>query len=882
MAGDLLERDQFLAALNEELRRAVEGHGHVVLVSGEAGIGKTALVERFVAQAPTGTRALWGACEAFFTPRPLGPLYDIAQQTQGQFRTLLDGEPNRPALFSAVLDELIQHATPTLVIIEDIHWADEATLDLLKYLARRITQAAALLVLTYRDDEIVKSHPLRLVLGDLPARNVTRLHLPPLSEAAVKALARKAADSGEDFYRATGGNPFFVTEALASGAPGVPTSVSDAVLTRVARRSSAARRLLEAVAIAPNQIESWLVWAISDGGIALEECLSTGILLLDGDVIKFRHELARQAVESAVSPPQRQALHAQVLTALLERGKTHTTGQPSLARLTHHAAAAGDATLVLQFAPDAARQASSQGAHREAVAHYQTALRYPDQMTPEQRADLLEDLTQELSLAGRHADALHPCEEALAIRRALGHTERIGHNLRRLSRLSWFLGSAVEAERFGLAAVELLETLPPGRELAMAFANLSNLRMVESDIADTKVWSERAMRLAERIGDTETLSYALNNLGTARLEECDDAGWEQLERSLAIALEHGHEEHVARAYANLSGNQIGRRDYVQAAKLIENGIAFCAERDLGSWANYLVGQRSSLRLALGDWDGAEEDAAAILSVPWEITRRRTPALLVLGQVRTRRGDPGAGATLDEARSLASAAGVLRTGVFDSFVAIAAAQAEWRWMQGDLTRCIEEADAGLQESLKRDNPWYRGDVAIWLWRCGQLHEPPANTFPAYTFQIAGDWRAAGAAWEQIGCPYERALALLDGDETAQREALAIFERLGAAPAAEIARRRLREAGVRSLPRGPQRATRANPYSLTPRQLEILLLLAEGLHNSEIAERLSTTPKTVEHHVSAILAKLGARSRAEAIRLAFESGLINQGATTPSLN
>jgi DNA-binding NarL/FixJ family response regulator len=143
---------------------------------------------------------------------------------------------------------------------------------------------------------------------------------------------------------------------------------------------------------------------------------------------------------------------------------------------------------------------------------------------------------------------------------------------------------------------------------------------------------------------------------------------------------------------------------------------------------------------------------------------------------------------------------------------------------------------------------------------------------FALSMADDWRGAAAAWEALESPYEQALALADGDEAAQREALAIFERLGARPAAEMTRKQLRQTGARGLPRGPMRATQANPYGLTPRQLEILLLLAEGLHNSEIAERLSTTPKTVEHHVSAILAKLHARSRAEAVRRAYEVGLI----------
>ena len=365
------------------------GRGHIALVSGEAGIGKTTLVERFLAQAgrQSTVRSLWAACEALFTPRPLGPLYDIAQQTPSPLRALLDGEANRAALFAAVLDELAQSSA--ILVIEDIHWADEATLDFIKYLARRIHQTATLLILTYRDDELMKDHPLRLVLGDLPARNVTRLALLPLTEGAVATLAQQVHRPAGRLHTITGGNPFFLVEALAYDAPGAPASVSDAVLARIARRSPAARRLLEVVAVVPNRIERWLIEALDAGDeAALDECLAAQMLRLDGQTIAFRHELARQAVESTLSPVRRQTLNAAILRALLERGAEQT----SLARMAHHATAAEDAALVLRFVPEAARQAAVQGAHREAMAHYQTALRYADLLDPEQRAKLLDEL----------------------------------------------------------------------------------------------------------------------------------------------------------------------------------------------------------------------------------------------------------------------------------------------------------------------------------------------------------------------------------------------------------------------------------------------------------------------------------------------------------
>jgi DNA-binding CsgD family transcriptional regulator/tetratricopeptide (TPR) repeat protein len=869
MVANLLERDHELATLHTLLGEATAGAGRIALISGEAGIGKTALVERFIADAPTGMRTLWGACEALFTPRPLGPFYDIAQQTASPLRSLLDGETNRPLLFAAILDDLTR--SPAVLVIEDIHWADEATLDLIKYLGRRIARTSALLILTWRDDDLGKDHPLRFVLGDLPAREVTRLRLFPLSQTAVATLAQQAHRPAQQLHAITGGNPFFVTEALASDAPGVPTSVSDAVLARLARRSPEARRLVEAVAIAPGQIEQEVVTTISASDDAtLDECLSTGVLRLDGGAIRFRHELARQAVEGELPPTRRQVLNAQILQALLERAETPGAPKPSLARLVHHAAQAEDAALVLRLAPEAARQASSRGAHREAAAHYQTALRYADALDPESRAVLLDGLANERFLTGHMEEAVAPYEAALALWRALDHTEKLGHTLRRLSRLHWFFGRNAEAERYAMQAVETLETLPPSCELAMAYGSLAHLGTRAAASAGTLLWGGRAIALAERLGDYETLSYALNSVGQVEMARGNEQGRAKLDRSLAIALEHGYEEHAARAYANLAIFKVVSREYADAERYLQDGIAYCAEHDLGPQSHFMRWAHARSRLEQGDWVAAGEGAAAVLSVPWVAVTNRIPALLVLGLVRARRGDPGAEAALDEARDLA-----LAIGESQRIESVAAARAEWRWLQGDLAGCVAEVWIGFHPEFSATRPWslwYQGEVTIWLWRGGGLDEAPSGIPAPYALQISGDWRAAADAWNQIGCPYEQALALLNGDEAAQREALAIFERLGASPAAEIARRKLLRAGVRGLPRGPRLATQANPAGLTPRQLEILLLLAEGLRNAEIAERLSTTPKTVEHHITAVLTKLNARSRVEAVRLAHHLGII----------
>jgi len=243
------------------------------------------------------------------------------------------------------------------------------------------------------------------------------------------------------------------------------------------------------------------------------------------------------------------------------------------------------------------------------------------------------------------------------------------------------------------------------------------------------------------------------------------------------------------------------------------------------------------------------------------------ALVVLGHVGVRRGDPAAAPPLDEARALA-----VGTGELQRLAPVAPARAEAAWLAGDIEGVKREA--GLVAEIAHDDPWIRGEFSFWLWRAGGASQTDESIAAPYTLQMRGDWRAAAAAWREIGCPYEEAVALADGDEPARRAALEIFERLGAAPAAERLRQALRASGVRGIPRGPRASTRENAAGLTNRQVEVLALIADGWSNGEIADRLFISPKTVDHHVGAILAKLNAGTRAEAASRAIHSGLINK--------
>jgi DNA-binding CsgD family transcriptional regulator len=864
MSTNLLERDLFLQDLSDLLRGVASGTGRCVLVSGEAGIGKSSLIEHFADLESESARFLWGRCEALFTPRPLGPLHDIAQQLQGPVRDLLEHEASRTTLFSAFLEALGDSSIPTVVVIEDAHWADEATLDVLKFLGRRIQQVPVLLVITYRDDEIGPDHPLWFVLGDLPSRNTKRLHLPPLSREAVADLARGSFHSSDSLYRVTGGNPFFVTEALASGEAGVPETVRAAVLARAAHLSPQGRAVLDLASVVPARTELWLVEIIlPQSAHAIEECAQAGVLHQEHDGVMFRHELARQAVESTLPPLRMKELHASVLRALLEKGS-----EPSIfARLVHHAALAGDGAAVHKYAPDAAGQAAQNGAHREAAAHYATALRFADALSPSERAELFEGQSYECYLTNQLEDAAESRAKALALWRELGVGENVGRSLRWLSRLTWFLGDKAPAEHYAAEAIAALEVLPPGRELAMAYSNMSQLRMLEGNLSGAMHWGILASDLAQKLSDDEILVHALNNMGTAQFEHGDEEGHARLEASLRLALERGFEEHAARAFTNLGGISMGRRQYARASHYFDDGIIYCTERDLDSWRLYMTGSRARVRFEMGDWTGAADDVAEVLTryrVPPAI---RIPALIVQAWVRLRRGDPGSVTILDEVKTMA-----LKMGEPQRIVPVATARAEAAWLRGDLATSRAEARAGYEFATEHTDSWELGQLSYWLWKTGDpLTMPPGLPEP-YALQFAGDWRSAAAAWERLGCPYEQALALAEGDAAARRAALSILDRLGASATSERLTQQQIAGRVHGVLRGPRSSTRANPAGLTNRQLEVLLLLAEGFSNPEIAMKLSASPKTIEHHISSILAKLHARSRTQAITVAHNLGAI----------
>jgi DNA-binding CsgD family transcriptional regulator/tetratricopeptide (TPR) repeat protein len=868
----ILERERELAELAVAAREAQAGRGSIVLIEGEAGIGKSVLVNAIRSVLPAEGRLLLGWCDDLATPRVLGPLRDLREHVGKGLAAALDAG-DRGRVGEELRAELDWPGHATVLVVEDVHWADEATLDVLRYLVRRVESLPAVLVLTYRD-EIGTDHPLRPLLGLASrATRVRRLRPARLSLEAVRQLGSVVPVDAERVYDLTAGNPFLVTEVLASGDLGrVPPSITAAAGARLSTLDDHSRLAVEVLSVVPSAVERWLVDAVVPGGLsALGPAEERGVLTVSPTRVAFRHELTRRAVVDTLPAVRRLACHQAVLAALLAQREARRV---DLSRIMHHAGEVGDEATIVQYGPPAQHEAIAAGSHREAVAHGNLMLRYRHAFAAADLAEILERHAVECYTTGL-GDPKTFMTEAVALRRTLGEPAALGVALRWLSRFSWWSGDRAAAHEYAAEAIEVLTGAGDDRALARALSNQSQLYAVAGRRDEAIEVGERAAAMARTLSDPGLLSHALNNVGLALWDKGEPRGQDLLEEALRIARQAGEVEHAYRAAVNMAWHLINDLRLDQARTVLDDTIDLCEESESDGFLRQLYMTRSMVMLRRGLWAEAERDAAWGRDANLTI---RSPALAITALVRVRRGDDGGDELAAKAVTLAE-----RLGEAHRLAPAATALLEAAWLSG--------SPAALAAAAERVRPWYdeihyygwvemEAEVAFWMGLAGHAL-PVRETDHPYAHLAAGRWRQAAAAWERAGCPYEHALALSHSPEPADLlAALSILDGIGALPLARIVRERLRDLGVARVPRGPVASTRDNPMGLTGRQVEVLRLLAAGMTNAEIAAELVLSVRTVDTHVAAILDKLGVSSRRAAVERASALGLLTTGSTGSS--
>jgi DNA-binding CsgD family transcriptional regulator/tetratricopeptide (TPR) repeat protein len=859
----LIEREEQFRSLEGAIADTSDS-GCVVLVSGEAGFGKTSLLNAVVESLDHRFRILVAACEPIGIPVAFAPLYDIVDRLPEDLCHDLRSGAGRPAVNAGMLD-LIKNDRVVLVF-EDMHWGDEATMGLIRYLGRRIAATNSALIVTYRSEEVDLTHPLRLVIADL-GRSAQRIELSPLTPAGVACLAEGIDVDPVEVHAATLGNPFFVEEILRHQDSGLPPIIGNAVLASATQLPDPGLELLQLVALSPDGLTlDFLVSQTPEADRCLDLAVQRRLVVVERGQVNCRHDIIRESLIQALAPARERRLHRRLLVHL-EAGSIRLA---DAARLAFHSIGAGDDDKAARYSLEAARQSARAGAHRQAAFHYSNALDF--------KCLLSDETFHEASL---HAAAEHclinnfqTARELAALR--LG-TDNVVEEAKARAWLSYFqlrendlIGCRQEAAH----ATEVLRQAPDSEELALALAVTAWVDMVEGDWEGAIAHGDEAAALARAVGAAGVEVHAATTAGTTRAMGGDPAGTAQLEAAVTFGIAEGVGEFAARALNNVGLLFLRRGRLDEARDRFDHMIEYCLTHELDAWYIAGIATRGWINVAAGRWSDADRDLEAVLGQRTCI-QTEVESVIAAAMLRARRGDPGSTDLIDQALSR-----IEGSTDRDSLVIGCALAMEGAWIGlVPIDEAARRYTALLRSGLLGLDDVGRAMVAFWALRLG-LEPPEGRLIGPGGLEWSGDVVGAVRAWESRGYRMHAAITRAMVPDADLESVLSELNAMGADGAVRGLRRELQRRGVRHIPRGESASTRRHPAGLTQRQAEVLALMASGYSNLAIADELFITPKTASHHVSAVLSKLNATSRLQAVALATANGWTRPGAMSPN--
>lgn len=853
----LVERDGYLAALMEAVEGSAEA-GRVALLSGEAGHGKTSLLDHVLKDLDHRYRLLTAACEPVGIPAAFAPLFDLLDDLPDDLRADVRSGSGRPGVYAGMLD-LIKNDRVVLVI-EDVHWADEATLGLIRYLGRRIEATNSTLIVTFRSEELALNPPLRLVVADLgPA--ALRVELPSLSLAGVEEMTRGWGVDPLRTYELTGGNPFYVEEVLRHPDRDLPSTIQNVILANAQRLPESAMHLLYTVALSPDGLP--LEW-VSEAGPSTETILDMAVerrlLHVEGSRVVCRHELIRKSLSEGMPPATRARLHRR----LLAYHEESVVEAPDIARLAYHGIGAGETDKAVRYSLRAAADAARAGSHREAAFHYANALGLGGRMDDDTRLDA------HLEAAKEH-NAINDFEAATTYsRRRLEFTTSAEETARARAWVAFFearLNDLTAARTEAEAAIVLLRDLPPSEELALGLSVIGWVNLVEGHLDQALAVGEEAVAVARTSGSTGVEVHAGTTVGTARWMLGDVEGFAQVEESAGLGIATDAGEFAAKALNNLGVISLwaGRLD--ESRKWFREVQRYSTTHELDAWYVAATTTLAHIDVITGRWEDADRELE-IVAEQKTCVQTEIEALQVAATLRMRRGDPGGAEKAEAVLARLEGFNDLEAQIAGSAMAMEAAWIGILPLE-HVTRHYETIRTldGLQS-----NRGGRAQLSFWAHRLG-LEPPEGEIGGAAGLELEGRVEEATAKWENRGFPIEAAItrAMISGADL--EEVFAELAGMGAEGVARGLRRELQRRGVGRVPRGQRPSTRKNPAGLTARETEVLELIASGLSNAAMAETLFISEKTASHHVSSVLAKLSVTSRTQAAAVAIANGWVD---------